>query len=254
MISLKRNDKIIILVAIVVIVIAGVGIAMYTQPATVETPPSTPVTGQSFNVNWTVRNVSLDTINGFAGKKAPYTGGIEINQGNIISITFNLSWVDDHSTFMKRFGLDRLTLAITTLDGDVNQVSNTSAPKTRKGTDSITLESHIIPPAAAGPIKADDYTSALAQLGKKPYLDDSWMNRNFSITVSDKIGEKRIIPRLLDKGNSFTLEISYSYYQGVVQQGQMKSTGNDDNTNSTQNSFEPPYMSMIISTGCGRFV
>jgi hypothetical protein len=79
------------------------------------------------------------------------------------------------------------------------------------------------------------------------------MNRNFSITVTDKIGEKRIIPRLLDKGNTFTLEISYSYYQGVIQQGQMKSTGNDDNTNSTQE-FEPPYMSMIISTGCGRFV
>jgi hypothetical protein len=253
MISLKRNDKIIILVAIVVIVIAGVGIAMYSQPPTVETPPSTPVTSGSFNVTWTVRNESLDIINGFAGKKAPYTGGIEINQGNIISITFNLSWVDDHTTFMKRFGLDRLTLAVTTADGDLNQVSNTSAPKTRKGTDTITLESHIIPPAATGPIKADDYKSALAQFNKNPYFDDSWMNRNFSITVTDKIGEKRIIPRLLDKGNTFTLEISYSYYQGVIQQGQMKSTGNDDNTNSTQE-FEPPYMSMIISTGCGRFV
>jgi hypothetical protein len=254
MISLKRNDKIIILVAIVVIVIAGVGIAMYTQPASVEIPPSTPVTGQSFNVNWTVRSVSLDSITGFAGKKTPYTGGIEINQGNIISITFNISWVDDHTTFFGRKGLDRLTLAVMTADGDVTQVSNTSAPKTKKGTDTITLESHIIPPAAAGPIKADDYQSALAQLGKKPYFDDSWMKRNFSITVSDKIGEKRIIPRFLDKGNSFTLEISYSYYQGTIPQGQVKSTGNGDDTNSTQNAFEPPYMSMIISTGCGRFV
>jgi hypothetical protein len=251
MISLKRNDKIIILVAIIIIAIAGVGIAMYNQPATVTTPPSTPPTSQTFSINWTARSVMLDPINGFAGKKSPYTGGIEIDQGNIISITFNLSWVDDHTTFLKRFGLDRLTLAITTLDGDVVQISNTSAPKTRAGTDSITLESHIVPPV--GPIKADDITSAQAQLSNPSYFDDSWMNRNFSITVSDKIGEKRIIPRLLDKGNSFTLEISYKYYQGVIQ-GQMKSTGDDGGTNSTKDSWEPPYMSMIINTGCGRFV
>jgi hypothetical protein len=251
MISLKRNDKIIILVAIIIIAIAGVGIAMYNQPATVTTPPSNPVTNQSFYINWTARNGSLDPITDFAEKKAPYTGGIEIKQGNIISITFNLSWVDDHTTFLKRMGLDRITLAITTLDGEVIQKSNTSAPKTRAGTDTITLESHIIPPA---PIKADDSTSAQAKLNEKQYFDDSWMNRNFSITVSDKIGEKRIIPKLLDKGNSFTLEISYKYYQAVIQQGEMKSTANDGDTNSTKDSWEPPYMSMIINTGCGRFV
>jgi len=252
MISLKRNDKIIILVAVVVIVIAGVGIAMYTQPPEVYTPPPTSTTSQSFNVSWVQRNVSLDTINGFAGKKAPYTGGIQIDQGNIISITFNLSWVDDHTTFLKRFGLDRITLAVTTLDGDLIQMSNTSAPKTRMGTDTITLESHISPPITT--IKDVDETSAQAQLSKQPPFDDSWMNRNFSFTVSDKIGEKRILPRLLDKGNTFTLEISYSYYQGVIQPGQMKPTGGDGDTNSTEDPFEPPYMSMIISTGCGRFV
>jgi hypothetical protein len=254
MISLKRNDKIIILVAIVIIVIAGAGIAMYNQPSTITPPPSAPTTSNSFNISWTARNVSLDTITGFAGKKTPYTGGIEIDQGNIISITFNLSWVDDHSTFLKRFGLDRLTLMITTADGDVIQVSNTSAPKTRAGTETIILESHIIPPV--GPIKADDASSAQAQLSKPPYFNDEWMNRNFSITVSDKIGEKRIIPRLLDKGNSFTLEISYQYYQGTIQQGQMMSTGDDGSMNppQPQSPWEPPYMSMIISTGCGRFV
>jgi len=252
MISLKRNDKIIILVAVIIIVIAGVGIAMYNQPATVSTPPTTPPSSQSFNVSWVERNVSLDTITGSAGKKAPYTGGIEISQGNIISVTFNLSWVDDHTTFFRRMGLDRMTLTVTTVDGDVIQESNTSAPITKAGTDTITLESHIIPPA--GPIKADDSTAAQAQLMKKPYYDDSWMNRNMSFTVSDRIGEKRIIPRLLDKGNSFTLEISYQYYEGVIQPGQVKSTGNDDNATLSQDSYEPPYMSMLINTGCGRFV
>ncbi|HVQ00660.1 MAG TPA: hypothetical protein VMT57_04015 [Candidatus Thermoplasmatota archaeon] len=252
MISLKRNDKIIILVAIVIIVIAGVGIAMYTQPATVSTPPPAPTSSQSFNVSWVVRNASLDTITGFAGKRASYSGGIEIDQGNIISVTFNMSWVDDHTTFLKHFGLDRLTLAVTAPDGIVYQVSNTSAPKTRAGTDTVVLVSGLHPPT--DPIKADDYPSAQAQLMKKPYLDDSWMKKNLSFTVSDRIGEKRILPRLLDKGNSFTLVITYQYYQGIIQQGQVKSTGNDNDNAFTQSSYEPPYMSMIINTGCGRFV
>ncbi len=251
MISLKKNDKIIIIVAVVIIAIAGVGIAVYTPPAEVSTPPSTTVTSQSFNVTMTQRNVTLDTIEGFAGKKSPYTGGIQIDQGNIISITFNLSWVDDHTTFLKRFGLDRLTLAVTSIDGNVYQQSNMSAPKTRKGTATVVLESDLIIPPV-GPVEADDMASAQALLSKPPYFDNSWMNRNFSFTVSDKIGEKRIIPRLLDKGNPFTLEISYSYYQGMIQ-GETKTTSNDGGS-APDDSFEPPYMSMIISTGCGRFV
>lgn len=253
MISLKRNDKIIILVAIIIVVIAGVGVAMYKPPVTTYVPPSSTTTaGQSFNVSWILRNASLDKISEFASKKTPFTSGIEISQGNIKSITFNMSWVDDHTTFFKRAGLDTLTLEITTPDGDVITVSNISAPKTKEGRVSVVLTSNIIPPV--GPIPADDYAAAQAQLNKKPYLDDTWMNRNFSYKVSCKIGEKRPIPRLLDKGNAFDLEINYQYYQGIIQQGQMKSTGNSSAMPPPENPWEPPYMSMIISTGCGRFV
>lgn len=253
MISLKRNDKIIIIVAIIVIVIAGIGVAMYTQPATTSIPLVPIGTNQSFSVNWTTLSGSLDTMSEFAGKKAPYITGIQIPQANIKSITFNMSWVDDHTTFFGRRGLDTMTLEVTTPDGEVTTVSNVSAPKTKQGSVSIMLVSNIIPPVT--PIKADDVGAAQAQLNKKPYYDDSWMNRNFSIKVSDKIGEIRPLARLMDKGNSFSLQVSYQYYQGVIQQGQMKSTGGDGNdTQQTENIWEPPYMSMIISTGCGRFV
>jgi hypothetical protein len=254
MISLKRNDKIIILAAIIVVVIAGVGVAMYKPSVTPYVPPSsTTSTSQSFNVSWILRNASLDKISEFASKKTPFTSGIEIPQGNIKSITFNMSWIDEHTTFFGRAGLDTLTLEITTPDGDVQTASNTSAPKTKEGRVSVVLTSNIIPPV--GPIPADDYGAAQAQLNKKPYLDDSWMNRNFSYKVICKIGEKRIIPRLRDKGDTFTLQISYQYYQGIIQQHeQMKSTGNSSAMPPQENPWEPPYMSMIISTGCGRFV
>lgn len=253
MISLKRNDKIIIVVAIIIVVIAGIGVAMYRPSETTSVPPSSSgTTSQSFNVSWMLRNVSLKTISEFASKKTPFTSGVEISQGNIKSITFNMSWVDDHTTFFKRFGLDTLTLEITTPDGDVLTVSNASAPKTKEGRVTVIFQSNIIPPV--GPIKADDYQAAQAKLNAKPYLDDTWTGRNFSIKVNVKIGEKRPIPKLLDKGNTFDLQISYQYYQGTILQGQMKSTGNSSAMPPPENPWEPPYMSMIISTGCGRFV
>jgi len=251
MISLKRNDKIIVIVAIIVIVVAAIGVAMYNPPKTITLPPSTTGSSQSYNVSWIIRNGTFDKISEFAGKKALYTTGVIIPQANVISITFNMSWVDDHTTFFGRFGLDTLTLEVTTPDSDIIPVSNTSAPITKKGAVTILLVSHIIPPV--GPIKADDYGAAQAQLNKKPYYDDSWMNRNLSVKVSVKIGEKRPIPRLLDKGNPFTLEVTYQYYQGVIKQEQMKSTGNGNDT-PPPDPWEPPYMSMIISTGCGKFV
>ena len=149
-----------------------------------------------------------------------------------------------------RRGLDTLSLEVTTPDGDMLTVSNVSAPKTKEGSVTIVFNREIIPPVT---VKADDTNSAQVQLTKKPYYDDSWTKKNFSVKVSVRIGEMRLIPRLLDKGNVFSLEVTYQYKQGVLNQDQMKSTGNGSDT-PPQDPWEPPYMSMIISTGCGRFV
>ena len=45
MISLKKNDKIIVIVAVVILVIAGVGVAMYQSPKPSSILPST-ITGE----------------------------------------------------------------------------------------------------------------------------------------------------------------------------------------------------------------
>ncbi len=41
MISLKKNDKIIVIVAVIILAIAGGAIAMYQSPKTSNIPPST---------------------------------------------------------------------------------------------------------------------------------------------------------------------------------------------------------------------
>jgi len=251
MISLKKNDKIIVIVAVVILVIAGVFIAMYQSPKTSNVPPSTITSEKTYDVIWTLRNGTLDTISEFAGKKSQYQGTAMIPEGNVKSITFNLSWTDDRMTFLKRMGLDSLTLEVTTPDGRTFTETNKSAPITGDGTITYTMTIGIIPPVS---LKATDEKTAQAKLKEKPYNDDSWTNKDIKINVSVQIGEIRIIKQLRDKGNNFELKITYQYYDGVLKEDKTKNTGEDSNPPPEDPWVEPPYISMIINTGCGRYV
>ena len=254
MISLKKNDKIIVIVAVVILVIAGVAVAMYQSPKTSSIPPSTITSEKTYDVIWTLRNGTLDTVSEFAGKKSPYEGTVMIPEGNIKSITFNLSWADDRMTLLKRMGLDSLTLEVTTPDSVAFTETNKSAPITGEGTITYTVATGIIPPVS---LKATNEKTAQAKLKEKPYNDDSWSNKNININVSVHIGELRIIKQMRDKGNDFELKITYQYYDGALKEDTTKNTGGDSNTppdDPWAEQEKPPYISMIINTGCGRYV
>jgi hypothetical protein len=255
MISLKKNDKIIVIVAVVILVIAGVAIAMYQSPKTSNVLPSTITSEKNYDVSWTIRNGTLNTISEFAGKKSQYQTTIQIPVGNLKSITFNLSWTDDRMTFMKRMGLDSLTLEVTTPDGRTFTETNTSAPITGEGTITHTVSTGIIPPVSS--IKADAEKNAQIRLKEKPYYDDFWTDKDISINVSVQIGELRILKKIRDKGNDFDLKITYQYYDGALKEDTTKNTGGDSNTppdDPWAEQEKPPYISMIINTGCGRYV
>jgi hypothetical protein len=262
MISLKKNDKIILIVAVVILIIAGVGVAMYQSPSPEVNMPPESVQEKSYEVTWMTRNGSPITIDDFANKKAKYEGAIQILETNIKSVTFNLSWVDDRMTLLKRMGLDTLTLEVTDPNGMTYTAMNTSARITGKGTISITMYSDFIPPQ--GPIDASTEEVAQSMLMEPPYFDNSWTAKDFSINVSVQIGELRILKRIRDKGNDFELTVTYQYYDAVLNEDITKNTGGDNiappdddywSDEGIQNETEePPYISMIINTGCGRFV
>jgi hypothetical protein len=253
--SLKKNDKIVIIVAVIILAFAGVGVAMYQSPQTTSNISST-ITGKSYDVSWTLRNGSLSTISDFAGKKSPYQGTIMIPEKNVKSITFNLSWTDDHMTFMKRMGLDSLTLEVT-MPNDTYYFTETnkSAQITGEGTISHTIVNGIIPPSK--PIEADNVQDAQTKLKEKSYNDDSWTEKEITINVSVQIGEIRILKKMRDKGNDFELKITYQYYDGVLKEDINKNTGGDNNLSPEDpwaQQVIPPYISMIVNTGCGRYV
>lgn len=256
MISLKKNDKIVIIVAVLILVIAGVAIAMYQSPSTTSDLNSLIPMEKNYEVIWTEQNGSLSTIAGFAGKKSPYQGTVMIPETNVKSITFDLSWTDDHMTFMKRRGLDSLTLEVTMPDGIYYFTeTSTSAPITGEGNISHTIFNSIIPPET--PIEAENENDAQAKLKEAPYIDDSWTEQDITINVSVDIGEIRILKQLREKGNDFELKITYQYYDGALKEDTNINTGGDYNAPPEDPWNEqtiPPYLSMIVNTGCGRYV
>lgn len=256
MISLKKNDKIVIIIAIVILVVAGAGVAMYQSPQPRDNIFTENLGQKSYNVTWMIRNGSLPVVSDFAHKKTPYEGTARILNGNIKSISFNMSWTDDRMTMLKRMGLDTLTLDVSTPDGMTYTQSNTSARKTGKATISLTVNTGFIPPKTA--IEAPDEKDAQMKLQTKPYFDDSWTDKDITLRVSVKIGELRLLKKMRDNGNDFELKITYQYYDGALELDTTKNTGgetySDDYWNDEAQATEPPYISMIISTGCGRFI
>jgi hypothetical protein len=256
MISLRKNDKIIIIVAVIILVIAGVGVAMYQSPKTTSILPPAITGGSSYEVIYAVRNGSLDPISDFAGKKAPFGTSVMIPEGNIQSVTFNMSWTDDHLTFLKRRGMDSLTLEVTMPDGFSTKDTNMSAPITGAASISMTILSEIYPPE--GSIKAKDVKEAQALLQQQPYYQDTWTDKEINISVSVNIGEIRLLKQLQDKGNNFEIKITYQYLEGSLKEDTTNTTGGDVDTPPEDDPWVeqeiPPYLSMIINTGCGRYV
>ena len=257
MISLKKNDKIIIIVAIIVLIIAGVGVAMYQSPKTSEIPLLNTMGENEYQITWTVQNSSLSPLSDYANKKSPSENTFMIPEGNVKSVTFYLQWTDDRMTVFKRMGLDSLTMEVTTPDGFTTSITNTSARITGAGSITYTVDTgKTMPPTS---IKEANEQAAQTKLKQSPYYDDAWTDKDINIKVSVKVGEIRLLKQLRDKGNDYELSITYQYYDGVLTGDVTKTTGDDTTTPPEDDIWAdevipPPYISMIIKTGCGRFV
>ena len=253
MITLKKNDKLIIIIAVAVIIIAAIGIAAY-EPLEENDKRSPKNTMSMFTVTWEEKTGYLSTISENAHKKTPYEGNISIDQDNLKSINFNISWKDD-KTFLGVLGRDTLKIEITTPDGNVYEESLKSAGKAINNIEIIIDGINTMPKTET--IEAKNLDDAEQKL-KQNITKDGWKNEEFGIKVTVTVGEILGNLRPRDKGNSFDLEIMYNYYDGSVTQEEIKETGSDGDNSSTDNTedeeYTPPYLSMILRTGSGRSI
>jgi len=245
MINLKKNDKLIIIIAVAVVVVAGIGIAAYNPPE--DNGKSTGGIGgsQTYNGTWEThtKTVSVDGEY-YAGKGAPYSNEIKIDHENIVKVTVEITWTDD-STYgiLRTKGADILTAEVT------YKGTTDTWESVENGTNEFSYGINSIPYDTI--IDADNEQDALDKLEEEYGTDDLL---TFTIDVSVQPGEKifRPLKYLRDKGNDFELTITYEYYDASVTEGDIKDTGQDNNDSDDPEDI-PAYLGMMIQAGLTRW-
>ncbi len=165
---------------------------------------------KTYYVYWPIvaKNLPLnDTC--FAGKKQPFLKTISIPQNNLKQITFQINWEDDRTTPLLHFGKDILTFTIKS-----SEDNELYSEKSRgKGTLCFNI-SNINKKPTITQVEAEDLETAQTMV--QQYFGTNLTDEPFHIEVEIKIGELRILRRLRDQGNEFTLKITYEYYEPDV--------------------------------------
>jgi hypothetical protein len=210
---MKKIDKIVIAVGVVVIIIAAIGIWYYSQLPIEEEPEEVLKT---FDVMWEERQGSLTPIEGVAydkvlGKDEEFNETILIPVSNIREVTFTLTWEDDRTFGLKNKGRDTLTFSVISPDGE--EIG--SEPSVGNGTIVFTAVNPESPDMVSY-IEAESIEEAERILDN--YTCERWKNEPFELHVKVKVGETILRPlkRLKDKGNNFTIDITYTYYQPIL--------------------------------------
>jgi len=254
MINLKKNDKLIIIIAVVVIIIAAIGIAAYNSPDT-KINGSLKTGENMYTVTWEEKTGS-SIISEFAGKNAPYSESYIISAptGSVCVLTnvdFQITWQDDKiiGIFFKR-GLDTLTAEITSMDGE-------SQKHNGRGGGNETLSFRVNDMPYSDSIEAEDINEA-EQIVYDMFTGQD--TTSFDITVSVKTGEppRRLLKYFSDKGNDFEIKVTYEYYYASLREKETEGIGSDGGDNPfddlKEEGYIPPFLSMIIGTGCGRYI
>ncbi|MCJ2513281.1 MAG: hypothetical protein LN408_02405 [Candidatus Thermoplasmatota archaeon] len=235
--NLKKNDKIILTVGVAILIIAGIGIAVYTSPDTDEIKAGdTEPDYLSFSYNWmrqTTDNIVGNDI--YVEKSSTYNDNLAINSptGSVMtSIEIQIIWEDDYTYgILRTKGEDTLTVTIT----DENGVSKTESGT---GGNNITLQfNNINDIPSPDSILAEDTTDAMNILEG---MISGENNANFDIEVNVETGERLFRPLkfLRDKGNDFQINAKYTYYFYELDEpiddnddDEDKTTNNDDGSN-----------------------
>jgi len=237
---LKKSDKIIAIVGVLILVIAAISIVVLYSPS--EKVGETGTVMKTFSVTWIkgTGTVPMNKDDLYAGKKSPYanTTDVEAPEGSVLTnVQFELTWEDDHiyGLIFKR-GLDTLSAEIAC--GDELQ------PYSEKGGGNNTFSFDIEYQPQDESVDAENI-SEVEQAIKNKYSDKN--KASFDVTVKVKTGEKlrRPLKFLKDKGNDFDLVVSYEYYYPQIIEEEPETGGDDGYDETTQN--EAAHESLMIT-------
>jgi len=245
--KLKKNDKIILVVGIVILIAAGTGIALYT----VEDSDDADVKEDTdmYSYTWIKKEGIIDLLsNEYASNSEPYKSILRITSPSnsvLTSITMTLSWEDD-STYglLTEKGVDTLTAEISR-GSDTKTITSEGG-----GNESLTFKIY--------PMPESDTVEAISTNDAMDQIDDiiSGLNKeSFDITVSVATGERmvRLLKYMRDKGNDFDLTAEYTYYYYEFDDfGQNDEDDDTKETGGSSEDFGHNLGEFYINLGYGR--
>ena len=142
----------------------------------------------------------------FASKKESTISTIQIDKFNLKTITFSLKWKDDFVFPVLHYGKDEMDCTILDPTGEELYTHHS------KGNGTFNFKTPTInqPPSIS---HITSYNIIDAQEVLSEYHKNKWKNESLQVEVTVNIGEKSIIRKLRDKGNSFHLTVTYEYYE-----------------------------------------
>jgi hypothetical protein len=213
--SLKKSDKIIAVVGVIILICAGIGILLYAAEVD-ENEGKPPVTEKTktFDITYqesppmaaipdnTAYSIKPRLLN---SRIKPYVGNIIITQKNLKSVEFFVNWNDNIKGLFGRIGnigADTLTVSIKDSEG------NAIVTKSNRGSLRVNETLEIGSLISLDPIEAEDKLEAYDILEER-YVD---YEETYKITISLKTGFWGKFREIL-KTDTFRLEVTYTYYE-----------------------------------------
>lgn len=245
--NLKRNDKIILIVGVVILIIAGAGIALYSTPSEDLDIDTEDTSEMYYEYEWNQKKGSESVESPTLVEGTPFEQGYTITSpsGTILTqVTVHVDWVDDNTFgILRTKGQDTVTAEIS-----LNGKSSDDSSSEVEGNLSFPFNVNSMP--RTGDINASTSREASSQLIEKY----KGMNTaDFDVMLNIETGEpwwRFLFNR--DKGNMVEISVSYTYYDYDLMEvenhdNSMKTTGDDDITVSSHALGE-----FYVNLGYGR--
>lgn len=216
--SLKKSDKIIAIVGVIILIIAGIGIVLYSSSEEENGMPTIKTEDEMmYDVTFTISApmTAVPDNNAYSIKSklfnrgiSPYVGEVIISHENLQSVNFYLKYNDNVKGFLggRLFpGIGADTLTVNIKDSEDNLIVSKISSK---GSLVVNETLEFLSMIPLEPIEAKDINDARSELEKR-YINNE---ESYKITVSLKTGLWGRLRELL-KPDSFKLEITYTYYE-----------------------------------------
>ena len=214
--TLKKSDKIIAVIGVIILIVASVGIYLYAGVEEEEEMrkeeekmlfeiqySEVPMSILPDNQDYTIKPKLLG--------KGTYQGVVEISQQNLKSVEVFVDYTDNKVGFLWRIRLLKFigqdTITITIYDSQENERGQAKI----KGDGNVTIPIMDGSMISLDPIEAVDLMEADTIL-KERYID---YFETYTIHISLKTGLWGKIREILGKDN-FQLEVTYSYYDYFI--------------------------------------